>query len=86
MSESLQPVQGLVGDWVHLHAVEALCILGVHPAERMQPRTVRMDIALECDVRKAAETDQLEHAMNYELVEAEAVAIAPRGHADRAVR
>ena len=79
MSESIQPVQGLGGDWIHLHGVEAICILGVHPAERIQPRKVRMDIALECDVRKAAETDHLEHAMNYELVEAEAVAIAKKG-------
>lgn len=66
-------------DWIHLRGVEVSCILGVYPAERTTPRTVCMDISLACDVRKAAATDRLEDAMNYEMIEAEAVAVAIKG-------
>ena len=67
------------GDWIHLRQVEIRCELGVHPAERGKSRPVRMDISLECDTRSAAATDDLADALNYELIEAEAVAVAKKG-------
>ena len=67
------------GDWIHLRQVAASCILGVYASEREKPRPVRMDISLECDTRRAANSDKLEDALNYEMIEAEVVAIAKRG-------
>ena len=67
------------GDWIHLRKVKATCVLGVHPAERNKERTVWMDISLQCDVRKAAVSDQLSDTLDYESIEAEAVAAAKRG-------
>ena len=67
------------GDWIHLRGVEMSCILGVYPAERTTSRVVRMDISLACDTQKAAATDRLEDAVNYEMIEAEAVAVAKKG-------
>lgn len=56
-----------------------MCVLGVHPSERDQERPVWMDISLECDVRKAAASDQLADTLDYESIEAEVVAAAKRG-------
>ena len=79
MSEFLQPVQGFGGDWIHLRRVEASCILGIYASEREKPRPVWMDISLACDTHQAAKSDKLEDALNYEMIEAEAVAIAKKG-------
>ena len=66
-------------DWIHLRQVEVRCVLGVYPAERKKPRKVRLDVSLECDMRAAATSDHLEDTLNYEVVEAEAIAIAKQG-------
>jgi 7,8-dihydroneopterin aldolase/epimerase/oxygenase len=68
------------GDWIHLRQLEMQCELGVHPAERGKSRPIRMDISLECDTRAAASSDSLADALNYEMIEAEAVAVAKKGH------
>ena len=72
-----QAVSG--GDWIHLRKVKVRCILGVHPAERVHPRPVLMNLALGCDTRVAAKADRLEDTLNYELIEDEVIAIAKKG-------
>ena len=67
------------GDWIHLREVKVRCVLGVHPAERGHARPVILNISLACDTRRAAKSDQLDDAINYELIEAEAIAIAKQG-------
>jgi len=67
------------GDWIHLRKVKVRCVLGVHPAERVRPRPVHMNISLECDTHFAARSDKLEDTLNYELIEEEAIAIAKKG-------
>jgi FolB domain-containing protein len=67
------------GDWIHLRKVKVRCVLGVHPAERVRPRPVQMNISLECDTRLAAKSDKLDDTLNYELIEGEAIAIAKKG-------
>ncbi len=66
------------GDWIHLQRVKVQCVLGVYPAERERVRPVWMDISLECDTRAAAKSDQLEHALDYEQVEATVVGMAKK--------
>jgi 7,8-dihydroneopterin aldolase/epimerase/oxygenase len=66
------------GDWIHLRRMQVNCVLGVHPSERVQKRVVWLDISLECDTRPAARTDELNDALNYELIEAEVVALAKK--------
>ena len=67
------------GDWIHLRKVRVRCILGVYPEERKKPRKVEMDVSLECDARRAAKSDALGDALNYERIEAEVIAIAKQG-------
>lgn len=67
------------GDWIHLRKVKTRCVLGAHPAERGTPRKVELCLSLECDTRAAAKSDKLADALNYELIEAEAIAAAKEG-------
>ena len=67
------------GDWIHLRRVEMQCVLGTYPAERTKDRPVWMDISLECSTRQAAKSDKLEDTLDYESIEAEAVAVAKKG-------
>lgn len=66
-------------DWIHLREVEVRCVLGVYPAERKKPRKVRLDLSLACDLRAAMASDRLEDTLNYEMIEADAVAVAKKG-------
>ena len=66
------------GDWIHLRRTKVECVLGVHPAEREQKRVVWVDLSLECDTRPAAATDELNDALNYEVIEAAVVALAKK--------
>lgn len=79
MSKQQKKVNGAGGDWIHLRKVKAMCVLGVHPTERGKERPVWMDISLECDTKRAAESDQLADTLDYESIEAEVVAAAKRG-------
>ena len=67
------------GDWIHLREVKVRCVLGVYPEERVRERDVLMNLSLECDTRAAAKSDRLEDALNYELIEADAISIAEQG-------
>ena len=67
------------GDWIHLRRVELQCVLGAYPAERTKNRPVWLDVSLECSTRKAAKSDRLEDTLDYEAIEAEAVAVAKKG-------
>ena len=66
------------GDWIHLRRIQVSCLLGVHPSERIRVRPVWLDVSLECDVRAAAKTDQLEDTLNYEALEAQVVGFAKK--------
>ena len=79
MKAAIRKTKARGGDWIHLRKVEVRCVLGVYPAERRKPRKVRIDISLECDLGGAAKSDLLEDTLNYEVVEAEAIAIAKQG-------
>ena len=67
------------GDWIHLRKLNVRCVLGVYPAERGHARSVLLDISLECDTRTAAKSDRLDDALNYERIEADAIAAAKNG-------
>lgn len=79
MNKTKKKLQPPGGDWIHLRRVEIQCVLGMYPAERTKNRPVWMDISLECSTRKAAESDKLEDTLDFDSIEAEAVAVAKKG-------
>ncbi len=66
-------------DWIHLRKLKVRCVLGVYPAERGHSRSVVMNLSLECDTRRAAKSDRIEDALNYELIESDVIAVAKKG-------
>ncbi len=66
-------------DWIHLRKLKVRCVLGVYPAERVKPRLVVLNLSLQCDTRCAAKSDRIEDALNYELIESDAMATAKKG-------
>lgn len=52
-------------DTVFISKLKLECVIGVHAWERKQPRIVLADIELDTDIRKAAKSDDLKHALDY---------------------
>ncbi len=68
-------------DLVSIRNLRAWTLIGVHPHERETRQEIRIDAQLGTDIRAAAASDQLEHAIDYS-----AVARAFREHAGGASR
>jgi dihydroneopterin aldolase len=61
-------------DKIYLHALKAEAIIGIYDWERQVKQTVFVDLEMSADVRKAALTDSIEHALNYKGVAKRVVA------------
>ena len=55
-------------DIIFIHDLRLETVIGVHPWERDQPRTLRLDLELGADIRPAAATDRLEDTLDYQAV------------------
>lgn len=55
-------------DTIFLKELEVDCIIGVNDWERMVKQTVSIDYAIPCDIRPAAESDDLEDATDYKSI------------------
>ena len=55
-------------DKVFLRGLQCQCIIGVWQWERKVKQTLVLDIELTTDITQAAQSDQLEHALNYQRV------------------
>jgi FolB domain-containing protein len=52
-------------DKIHICGLELHCTIGTRPVERTNRQKIVLDITLECDFSKAAETDELSDTVNY---------------------
>lgn len=52
-------------DTIFISKLKLKCVIGVHAWERKQPRALLADIELDTDIRKAATSDDLKHALDY---------------------
>lgn len=89
-------------DRIFIEGLRIEAIIGVHPHERVHPQTLMLDLSLDTDISRAAATDNLEAALDYaavaaqltawtqagqfQLLEALAVHLADRLHAEWGVR
>ncbi len=55
-------------DTIFLKELEVDCIIGVNDWERMVRQTVSIDYEIPCDIRPAAETDDIDDATDYKSV------------------
>jgi D-erythro-7,8-dihydroneopterin triphosphate epimerase len=54
-----------MADRIHIRDLKLRCIIGVYPEERREKQDVLINIALECDCRKAGRTDDIADAVDY---------------------
>lgn len=52
-------------DRIFIRDLALRCIIGIYPEERRARQDVILNIVLECDTRRAAATDLIEHAVDY---------------------
>ncbi len=55
-------------DKILIHQLQVSCILGVTEEERKSPQTILIDLKLYTNFSKAAQTDQIEDAIDYDQV------------------
>jgi dihydroneopterin aldolase len=55
-------------DIVYLNDLRVETVIGIYDWERRTRQTVILDIEMGTDVRKAAQTDSIEHALDYKAV------------------
>lgn len=55
-------------DKIFLKELEVDCIIGVNDWERMVKQTVSIDYEIPCDIRPAAESDDIEDATDYKSI------------------
>jgi dihydroneopterin aldolase len=55
-------------DIIYIHELCIETTIGIYDWEREIKQTVRLDIEMGHDIRKAAETDSIEYALNYKSV------------------
>jgi dihydroneopterin aldolase len=55
-------------DIVYVRDLKAECVIGIYPWERRVRQTVRIDLDLAADNRRAAASDRIEDALNYKAV------------------
>ena len=51
------------------------CIVGVFPEEREKPQDVLINVVLECDLSRAAETDAIEDTVDYKAINKRIIAL-----------
>jgi D-erythro-7,8-dihydroneopterin triphosphate epimerase len=51
------------------------CIIGIYPEEREKEQDVLINVALECDMSKAAATDSIEDAVDYKAINKEIISL-----------
>ncbi|MGD8175727.1 dihydroneopterin aldolase [Marinimicrobium sp. ARAG 43.8] len=55
-------------DIVYIRDLQVDTIIGIYDWEREVRQTISLDLEMASDIRKAAETDDIQHALNYKAV------------------
>ncbi len=55
-------------DRIYIRDLRLRCIVGIYPEERTNRQDVLINVVMWCDLRRAAETDQIEDTVNYKFV------------------
>lgn len=55
-------------DSITIENLRLTCIIGCYPEERVKPQTLSLTLTLFCDTRRAAASDQLADAIDYDAL------------------
>lgn len=66
-------------DTVFLGALEATTVIGIYGWERKIRQTIVLDIEMAFDIKKAAQTDDIQYALDYKAVSERVVSFVEQG-------
>lgn len=66
-------------DSIVVRGLEVRCVVGLYPRERVEPQRLLVDLTLELDTRRAAETETLAHTVDYAAVVREVAFLLEHG-------
>lgn len=55
-------------DKIFINQLSFNCIIGIYPRERIEPQPLRIDLEMACDIRPAAQTNDLQKSLNYAAI------------------
>jgi len=61
---------------IGLEGLQIRCIVGIHPHERVEEQDLFVDISVDTDFTAAAETDRVEHTIDYAQIAEELTQLA----------
>lgn len=65
-------------DKIHIRDLAVECIIGTEPKERVNKQPVLINLALECDLAKAGESDRIDDTVNYKVIRDKVVRLVER--------
>ena len=68
-------VEGVSVDRIYIRDLSLRCIIGVFPEERRAKQDVLINVAMDCDLGQAAQTDELAETVNYKTINKKIVAM-----------
>ena len=68
-----------MSDIITIKNLRINCIIGCKPEERVKPQEVRVTTCINCDCRKAGQSDRLEDTINYARLSEQFIRIASVG-------
>jgi D-erythro-7,8-dihydroneopterin triphosphate epimerase len=55
-------------DRIFIRDLALRCIIGIYPEERREKQDIVINVAMECDLRKAGRSDELEDTVDYKNI------------------
>ncbi len=62
-----------MSDRIYIRDLAMRCVIGVYPEERRARQDVIVNVALECDFRRAARTDDIADTIDYKAIKREII-------------
>lgn len=69
-----------MADKIIIKEIAVSCTIGIYPEEKQTPQEILIDIEATTDIKKAAKSDEIEDALNYEELEAKAIDLCKSKH------
>ena len=60
-------------DKIYIHDLMLRCIIGIYPQERSETQDVVVNVAMECDLARAGQTDRIEDTVDYKSIKKEII-------------
>ncbi len=60
-------------DKIFIYDLLLRCIIGIYPHERVEKQDVLVNVALECDLAQAGESDRIEDTVDYKSIKKEII-------------